>query len=380
MTSAAYVYSGRRDVCEDRVERLSAALSKRDQWSTLGTTSRNALLSLIAADEERRRPAVALLDLRSDPCDLRDPGFDLIETIRRHPRLSSTCRPLVWTSNVGHDTFTRALRAGAYGVVHAEHARRRPASLREACRGALEQPASRYGVLHPECPEWADSSSDAERDRAGRARRFTAFFGFAPGPYDFELLWGLAHGISLGMLAEELSARHGYAAKTIRKRVNEKLDPVLRLELPADARIEAERPRLVARVISDYPPFRPAVARLDWPNLEAARQIWGDPAHPVRDVAFIAPSEESLLDEFFAAYVAVGGRRVHGLGGIGKVGDQHRAALAACDRLAAGSRGTREEVAETARRCVRVLLAATIDLRRQPDATSTLVESPPVTR
>jgi hypothetical protein len=87
-------------------------------------SNRNDLLSAVAAEQ---RPSLALIDLQLD--DRRDQnwsGHRIIETVRLHPALWRTCRPMAFTVHVNEDICRLLQEHGAWGVV---------------CRRLLEVPA-----------------------------------------------------------------------------------------------------------------------------------------------------------------------------------------------------------------------------------------------
>src|SRR4051812_22180376 len=77
--------------------------------------NRNELLAAIAAEQ---RPSLALVDLQHDDWrDLNYSGHRIIETIRYHPSLWQTCRPLAFTVHAVPQVLALVARHGAYGMI-----------------------------------------------------------------------------------------------------------------------------------------------------------------------------------------------------------------------------------------------------------------------
>ncbi len=97
-----YLYDANPIDLRGRFAQLRSQLAEASAdtgWEIRPTSSRNSLLVSLAAGgrEPGKRPSASLIDLRAETGDLDQLGFRICETITRHPALSRSTRPLVWT-------------------------------------------------------------------------------------------------------------------------------------------------------------------------------------------------------------------------------------------------------------------------------------------
>jgi DNA-binding NarL/FixJ family response regulator len=87
-------------------------------WDRITTSSRNKLLNTIS-DLDSNSRGVALIDLcAQDGTDHEFRGVRIIETIRRHPRLSARAHPIALTRHARGDVILDLQQAGAALVIH----------------------------------------------------------------------------------------------------------------------------------------------------------------------------------------------------------------------------------------------------------------------
>jgi hypothetical protein len=114
----AFLYDVDRDDCEYAAWLLGRYGVGTPQGGLLLVqhSNRNDLLQAIADDD---RPSIALIDMRGvEREDFAYIGRRILDTIRRHPRLASRCRPIALTKYPSEDVCELARRHGAVALIN----------------------------------------------------------------------------------------------------------------------------------------------------------------------------------------------------------------------------------------------------------------------
>lgn len=122
--TVALVYDRSERDARHRHGLLAPAVAQLDGWKLEAYTSRIELLDRVGAIEAARstsgslhRRAVVLADLAANDADLRYVGFELIETLSRHPELRAASARVVVSRHFDGEIVEHAQAVGAHAVI-----------------------------------------------------------------------------------------------------------------------------------------------------------------------------------------------------------------------------------------------------------------------
>ena len=191
----------------ERVVRAQLTGSALDDWAIRAIPSRNALLLALRDDALAGRGSVAFIDLREDDLDISYQGYRIVDTIRRHPDISISSRPLVWTSYATRAVVDQCNAVGAFGVVSDSWILNTPgAPLSEIVRWAFAQRPVHRRFGNP-FRTYHRAGTDPEAEEKTRDARFREWFRLPCSPEYYALLWGIAHEVDKTYLMHYLADR-----------------------------------------------------------------------------------------------------------------------------------------------------------------------------
>lgn len=295
-----YVQDSDRRVLPERrrlTEQALVGIAELEQVRVIDIERRNELLAHIADDAHKRLVSVALIDLRGNDDDYESIGARIIDTIRRHDLLASSCVPAAWTSYPS-DTIVEICRdAGSFAVATDSYLLNTPRGLPELLKAlAAEHPCHvRLGPSPSAMHIYHHTSRGAKLEHQQFKDAFATTFGLRPTDDRLAALFAVANGLPPQTVIHELAAaRHKSPAAM--KHIVESLTQRLR-DVGADTARDVAVRFLADQVLPGMITHEPQLRVGDLHSVQAAI----DDPQIVRD-AWIPPAKLPWLRTFFSAY------------------------------------------------------------------------------